>query len=254
MAHSICHETPTTKQLSGPDGTTVAAMNGFNHLQTVAQKYDTRYVKNSLEKRKRYLKSRYEMNYNSTYSSVSSHCVPLPLSNTAANSLQEIVEIEKNNICQDCHDLHNATADVYDSVKENLNDQSTVYDINIAVKDILQYIKYLVCDVQQRIAKTHAFANLNEETVLWLRGYCKKVISVRFHEGWKEYFGKKGMSLHIDVFSIKKNRILHKQVYFTASYRCDQGSVDTLRIADIVINSQFMLKLCNFYAKVKALN
>ena len=78
------------------------------------------------------------MNYNSTYSSVSSHCVPLPLSNTAANSLQEIVEIEKNNICQDCHDLHNATADVYDSVKENLNDQSTVYDINIAVKDILQ--------------------------------------------------------------------------------------------------------------------
>ena len=56
--------------LTGPDGTTAAAMNG----QTVAWKYGKRYVKNSLENGKRYLKSRYEMNRNITNSSVSSHC------------------------------------------------------------------------------------------------------------------------------------------------------------------------------------
>ena len=60
--------------LTGPDGTTTAAMNGLNYLQTVARKYGKRYVKNSLENGKRYLKSRYEMNCNITNSSVSSRC------------------------------------------------------------------------------------------------------------------------------------------------------------------------------------
>ena len=56
---------------------------------------------------------------------------------------------------------------------------------------------------------------------------------MRFHEG-QEYFGKRGMSLHV-VFFIKKNHILHKQVYLTASYRCDKGTVNTLSIADLVL-------------------
>ena len=58
------------KSLSGFDDTTAVAMNGFNYLQTGAQKYGNRYIKNSLEKGKQYLKSRYEMNCNSTNSSV----------------------------------------------------------------------------------------------------------------------------------------------------------------------------------------
>ena len=126
------------KSLSGLNGKTAAAINGLNYIQTVAQKYGNRYVKTSLDKGKRYLKSRYEMNCNSTNSSVSSHCVSLALSDPTANSMQEIVEIEKNNVCQDCHNLHNAIAVVYDIAKENLLDQSVVYDINIAVKDILE--------------------------------------------------------------------------------------------------------------------
>ena len=62
-----------------------------------------------------------------------------------------------------------------------------------------------------------------------------KNIPVRFCEGQKEYFGKKVMSLHVDVFFMKKNHILHKQVCSTALYHCDQGTVDTLSIADIVL-------------------
>ena len=50
-----------------------------------------------------------------------------------------------------------------------------MYDINIGAKDILEYIKHLVCDAQQIKAKAHAFENLNEETVIWLRDYFKKL-------------------------------------------------------------------------------
>ena len=63
---------------------------------------------------------------------------------------------------------------------------------------------------------------------------------MRFHEGQKEYFGKKGMSLQVDVFFIKRNRISHKQVHFTALYRCDQGTVDTLSIAYIILTKIFL--------------
>ena len=73
------------------------------------------------------------------------------------NSLQEINEIEKNNFCQDYHDLHNAIEAIYDIAKENLVDHSTMYDINITSKDILEYIKHLVCDVRQRISKGTCF-------------------------------------------------------------------------------------------------
>ena len=80
---------PQQKHLSGLDGTTAAVMNGFNYLQPAAQKYGN----------------------------------PLALSDPAANSLQEIVEIKKNNVCPACHDLHDAIAAIYDTVKENLVDQ-----------------------------------------------------------------------------------------------------------------------------------
>ena len=62
---------------------------------------------------------------------------------------------------------------------------------------------------------------------------------MRFHEGQKEYFEKKGMSLQVGVFLLKKNRISHKQVHFTALYRCDQGTVDTLPIAYIILTKNF---------------
>ena len=110
--------------------------------------------------------------------------------------MQKIVEIEKNNFCQDSHDLHNAIAAINDIAKENLVDQSNIHDINIVAKDLLEYIKHLVCDVQQRKEKAHIFQNLNEETIFWLRDYCQKVIPVtflwHFVKGRSSILGRKG--------------------------------------------------------------
>ena len=97
----------------------------------------------------------------------------------------------KNNVCQDCCDLHNAIAAVNDIAEENLVDQNTVYDINIAVKDILQYIKHLVHYVQWRKAKVRAFENINEEAVFWFRGYCQKIFQWDFVKGRRSILGRK---------------------------------------------------------------
>ena len=59
---------------------------------------------------------------------------------------------------------------------------------------------------------------------------------MHYREGQKEYFGKKGMCLHVDVFFYKsKNKDIVKFTYFTAIERCDQGLVDVLSISDVVL-------------------
>ena len=56
-----------------------------------------------------------------------------------------------------------------------------------------------------------------------------------FREGQCNYFGKKGMMLHVDVLLLKYNNQIHKHIYFTTAYRSDQGIADSLTIASFVI-------------------
>ena len=57
---------------------------------------------------------------------------------------------------------------------------------------------------------------LGEESAFWLKDYCQKVLLSEFCKGEKEYFGKKRMTLHVDViFFLDSNGDLQKNVYFT---------------------------------------
>ena len=44
------------------------------------------------------------------------------------------------------------------------------------------------------------------------------------------------MSLHVDVFFVKRNNALKKHVYMTAIYCCDQGTSSVISLADKVLN------------------
>lgn len=50
-----------------------------------------------------------------------------------------------------------------------------------------------------------------------------------------EYFGKRGMTVSVEVFITKVFETYHKHVYLVALDRCDQGVLETLCIADTVI-------------------
>ena len=46
----------------------------------------------------------------------------------------------------------------------------------------------------------------------------------------KEYFGIKGMTMHVDVFALRKsNGELKKHVYLTLIYQSDQGTVEVAK-------------------------
>ena len=82
------------------------------------------------------------------------------------------------------------------------------------------------------MAKTKIFELLDKKTGFWLKDFCQKILPAKFGEGQKEDFGKKGMTLHVDVIFTKENDQLKKKVYFTAVYRCEQGLIDALYLAD----------------------
>ena len=50
------------------------------------------------------------------------------------------------------------------------------------------------------------------------------------------YFGKKGMSLHENMFFKKNKDVLVKSAYLTAMYRCNQDMITRLIIPDVVLN------------------
>ena len=107
--------------------------------------------------------------------------------------------------------------------------------MSTAVKAILDWMHHILRSVKQHKAKEYAFSRLDENTGLWLSDWAQKVILVLFREGQREYFGKRGMSLHIDVLFRKVDNILLKNVYHTAISKCDQDTRDTLCISSHVI-------------------
>ena len=123
--------------------------------------------------------------------------------------------------------------------------------VSVAIEDIETYIKHQVRDAQQKLAKVLAFQSTDEETAFWLKDYCQKVLPTNYCEGQKEYFGKKGMSLHVDTLCMKKDGVFVKKVYFMAIYWCEQGLSDSFCLADFVLDKMkvYFLGLKNVYAK-----
>ena len=109
-----------------------------------------------------------------------------------------------NNSSYDFRKLIEAICKIQSIIKYNEN-LDAVCDCNIVIKDIIEYIKRLVRDVQQSKAKSYAFDKVDNNSAFWLCDFSQKIIPIKYCESQKEYFGKKGMTLDIDVFFYKSN-------------------------------------------------
>ena len=58
---------------------------------------------------------------------------------------------------------------------------------------------------------------------------------MEFRESQSSYFGKKGVTLHCDVFLLQKNGTVKKHTYFTTAYRSNQDIKDSLSLGDCVV-------------------
>ena len=123
----------------------------------MARRFNSKSLEAALEKGKRYLKTSYQTNCSVNDSNIFSHSSKHALSDPSENNLQSNTEISEV-VCADCY--------------ENSDDADSIYDLEMAVKDVFNYIKHLMRDSQQKKAKIEAFKQLNDETAFWLKDFC----------------------------------------------------------------------------------
>ena len=229
------------KSLAGLDNTTADGLNGFSILADIAKKYfaGNKGIVDNLERGKRYLKIGYPQ-HSVDHSTCASHCISFALSDTTDLNLckeRQCGSENHNSFCDQCSNLYSTIDQIIDLVKESQlkNKDDLLYDTSNAKNNILKRTFHIIRHVQQNKAKTNVFDLLSETTGLWIKDYCQKVLPMEFRESQSSYFGKKGMTLHCDVFLLKENGRVKKLTYFTTAYRSDQDIKDSLFLGDYVV-------------------
>ena len=84
-------------------------------------------------------------------------------------------------------------------------DPELMYDVRQNIDAIVEYIRHSLRGVQQDQARRDGMECLNNlEYAFWLKDW--KALPSTIREKQSEYFGKKGMSVHVDV-SFQRNYI-----------------------------------------------
>ena len=192
-------------------------MNAFDLLVKTSRELCGQDVISSLERGKRYLKTRYPIHCANVNTEIHSHSTQFALSDP--NNVELAAKNVKigDQVCANCLDLFKGIQSVINAV-QNTGNSDLLHDASLAVNDIISFIKHIMRDAQQKKAKSESFSLLNDESCFWLKDYAEKMLPFKLREGQKDYFGKKGMSMHIDVFFLKKGVHISKRVYLTVIY------------------------------------
>ena len=201
------------KALAALDGVTAAGMNGFSVLSNVTENMNDQDIVKAIEKGKSYLKSLYPAKC-TTESSFRTHSTSFALSDNSDLDLMEQKCSVTDGECTKCVELP-SSMDQVQIFAEQEGGEGLLYDVNVAIGNIRAYKQHQIRDAQQKLAKVTVFQNLDEVTGFWLKDYYQKVLPAKYREGQKEYFGKKGMTLHVDILFLKENQELVKKIYFT---------------------------------------
>ena len=187
-------------------------MNGVDTLKQISERLQRKDIVALLEKSKQYLKLDHQNKCDAT-SKIASHNPLDALSDPDNLNLQCSYTLNDEVNCKECYDLRHSIDSLSETAIECKADEDTIYEPETAKKNIIDYLKHLIRDAQQKKAKKYVFANLKENTAFWLRDFCQKVLPVKFQESQQDMV-KRG-SVYMQMFfneateSIKEACIFH---------------------------------------------
>lgn len=210
----------------------------------------------SISKSESYLKARYQKHCTDDDSCIS-HCINHALSHPKDKELMSSCSKVHDRYCVECQNLNNCVEQLKTKINHlppSHQKEVAEWEVSNASFKIMAWQKHILRGVQQSKARSHALNELGPATALWLRDYSQKFnpskVKTVLHcpnylfenkfrlqtlEGMSEYFGKRGMSVSVEVFITKSLTDYQKQVYLVSLDRCDQGCIETLCIADKVL-------------------
>lgn len=110
-----------------------------------------------------------------------------------------------------------------------------VFDTEIAISKVKSWMAHQLRGVRQNKANNDVYNLLNNTTSIWIRDWTQKVLPQMFRKSQRNYFAKKGINVHVDVFLFKEEEGLRKAVCLTVLENCPQDLANTLVVADIVL-------------------
>lgn len=203
-----------TKEVCGVNSFAEDANEGFQQLRKVLEdmrpnigEENFKNIDTNLAKVKTYLKSHYAQNLAMT-SSVISHCASHACSDPSNPNLQFDCEDSHihNEECDWCTQL-NQTFDVFcgllaeysNTIECEIKRDILLEDTEEALKNIARYQSHLVKAFIQKDAWMKRFEELDEANIFVTSDWSQKMNPKQHREKQSEYFGKRGISMHITV-------------------------------------------------------
>ena len=152
-------------------------MNAFDLLVNTSREFCGQDVISSLERGKRYLKTRYPIHCADVNTEIYSHSTQFALSDP--NSVEVAAKNVKigDQVCTNC--LFKGIWSVINAV-QNTGNIDLLHDASLAVNDIISFIKHIMRDAYQKKAKSESFSLLSDESCFWLKDYAQKILPFKF--------------------------------------------------------------------------
>lgn len=170
-----------------------------------------------------------------------SHCMNCATSDPQNRAFSDICTVPHSETCPDCVGAFLLLDEIGEELASysGTDSESVAFDFSCAKDDLLSWISHVLISVLQDESQKLAFQELEEgeHVFFWLSDWAMKFLPTYFHESQFLFFGKKGFSIHIDVFlrKINSTKELQKFVYITIIQSSNQNLAQTMRVSDIVV-------------------
>jgi hypothetical protein len=233
------------KTMCGLDSFVVDGNAGFDTLQRLIKELVTNCTeeKNLLQLvvlSRNYLKVEHRQHVAQDDSACATHCRIFALSQPMDRHFKATCNhLTHSMSCVRCNSLLALLRCVEDLVnnmkRSNVKDESQ-FDFTNAKADILSWMFHNIRSVQQDRSKQYVMAQLDTNSGLLLSDWAMKVLPQAHREKMDAWFGKRGISLHVDVLFYKDSKLnLKKMTYFTAIDRSLQDMSSVLCVFEHVL-------------------
>ena len=105
----------------------------------------------------------------------------------------------------------------------NKSKNELYYDYAVASASILEWMRHILRGVQTQKTKEMIMKDLSESKAMVIGDWMMKIIPLKYWEKMEEWFGKKGISGHVNCFFLRNSEEkLVTATYFTFIDKCNQ--------------------------------
>ena len=166
----------------------------------------------TLQERKRYLKTDYQVHCTEDSSPCKDHCQKFALSDPVERDFKEECDHGHHLRCYRCEDLK----DVLDDIKQQILESSAsmyskeyqedlLYDFEQARTDIFQWKSHILRSVNQDKTKQDVIRNLSDRSALVVMDWAMKFLQMKYREKQSDWFAKRGISWHVSTVILKQD-------------------------------------------------